>query len=288
MVNNMIVGHSSFYLRVGWLKKGIDYLKKNNNENAFSKSNIEAIDELGIGSVMVQSLKFWLELLDVVKKENKKYIFKRNIETILELDPYLENNNILWLLHSYILEREDKETEATLWKFVFEERRNLSFTEEELLNSFKVYLEKLGIKMSERSLKDSVSVFIKTYNKGNKDILDPEENIISPFLKLNYLKEEDGRYYFRNISEKEISEYLVLYLLKREAEKLNMRELNIFDTYSSFNKIIKINMQDYEILINKLEKRNYISLERVAGLATLHIVKIVSNEEIIKRIIGRE
>lgn len=288
MVNNMIVGHSSFYLRVGWLKKGIDYLKKNNNENAFSKSNIEAIDELGIGSVMVQSLKFWLELLDVVKKENKKYIFKRNIETILELDPYLENNNILWLLHSYILEREDKEKEATLWKFVFEERRNLSFTEEELLNSFKVYLEKIGIKMSERSLKDSVSVFIKTYNKGNKDILDPEENIISPFLKLNYLKEEDGRYYFRNVSEKEISEYLVLYLLMKESEKLNMRELNIFDTYSSFNKIIKINMQDYEILINKLEKRNYISLERVAGLATLHIVKIVSNEEIIKRIIGRE
>lgn len=288
MVNNMIVGHLSFYLRVGWIKKGIDYLKKNNNENAFSKSNIEAIDELGIGSVMVQSLRFWLELLGIVKKENKKYVFKREIETIIELDPYLENNNILWLLHSYILEREDKETEATLWKFIFEERRNLSFTEEELLNSFNVYLEKIGIKMSERSLKDSISVFIKTYNNGNKDISDPEENIISPFLKLNYLKEEEGRYYFRTVSEKEISEYLVLYLLIKESKKLNLNELNIFDAYFNFNKIIKISMQDYEILINKLEKRNYVSLERVAGLSTLHILKMISDEEIIKRIIGRE
>ncbi|MGL4998962.1 MAG: DUF4007 family protein, partial [Fusobacteriaceae bacterium] len=35
----MIVGHSSFYLRSGWIKKGIEYIAKNPSETAFSKAN---------------------------------------------------------------------------------------------------------------------------------------------------------------------------------------------------------------------------------------------------------
>ncbi|WP_407535613.1 DUF4007 family protein [Cetobacterium somerae] len=105
---DLLVGHSSFYLRNGWIKKCVEYVEENKNENIFSKSNIEAIDKLGIGSVMVQSLKFWMTMLDILKKEKKEFHLKREIKYILEKDPYLENKNTLWLLHTYIMERDEK------------------------------------------------------------------------------------------------------------------------------------------------------------------------------------
>ena len=288
MRNNIIVGHLSFYLRMGWIKKGIEYLEENNQENAFSKSNIKAIDRLGIGSVMVQSLKFWLEVLDIIKKENKKYILKRNIKKILELDPYLQNKNILWLLHIYILERENKEEVVTLWDFVFKKRIGISFNEEELLESFKIYLEEKEQKISERSLKDTISVFIKTYNADKKNINDPEENIVSPFLKLNYLIKNEDKYYFREIEESEISEYLILYLLNRKAKFLKMNEINMVDAYSEFNKIIRLKPYDFDKLVNKLEKREIISMDRAAGLSMIHLKKLLNDEEIIERIMESE
>lgn len=288
MVSNIIVGHSSFYLRMGWIKKGIDYLDEDNTENAFSKNNIEAVDKLGIGSVMVQSLKFWLEVLEIIKKEKKEYILIRNIKKILELDPYLQNKNILWLLHSYILEREDKNKVVTLWEFVFNNKININFDEEELITAFKIYLDEKGINISERSLKDTINVFIKTYNSSKKNINDPEENILSPFLKLNYLIKNEGKYYFRDIEEKEISEYLVLYLLNKKSNFLKMNEINLVDAYSHFNSIIRMKFYNYDKLINKLEKREIISLDRAAGLAIIHMKKILKDEEIIERMVESE
>ena len=99
-MGNLLVGHSSFYLRNGWVKKGVEYVQKNKDENIFSKNNIKAIDELGIGSVMVQSLKFWLIMLDIIGKKDKELYLKREIEYILKMDPYLQKINTLWLLHN--------------------------------------------------------------------------------------------------------------------------------------------------------------------------------------------
>ena len=107
-MTELLVGHSSFYLRSGWLKKGVEYIAKNSNENIFSKNNTNTIDELGIGSVMVQSLKFWMTLLDIIERKNKEFYLKRDIKQIIEVDPYLQKNNTLWLLHVYIMARDEE------------------------------------------------------------------------------------------------------------------------------------------------------------------------------------
>jgi hypothetical protein len=47
--NNMkqvLVGHSSFYLREGWLNKGLEFLKIDNSISAFSKNNYNSIDTI--------------------------------------------------------------------------------------------------------------------------------------------------------------------------------------------------------------------------------------------------
>ena len=283
---NLLVGHSSFYLRNGWIKKGVEYVQKNKDENIFSKSNIKAIDELGIGSVMVQSLKFWLIMLDIIGKKDKEFYLKREIEYILKMDPYLQKINTLWLLHTYIMEREKKDENPVLWNLFIKNTKNSVFTEEEARDILALFYKEEKEIVSERSIKDSVNVFIKTYYKDIDLKVDPEDNLFSPFIKLNYLqKNENGKYYFRDIYNTEIAEELIFFLLKRIVKD---KQISIMDSYSYINGIIKMRINEYEKLISKLENREFLFVDRAAGLQNINLIKDISEKEIIQLIMERE
>lgn len=283
---NLLVGHSSFYLRNGWIKKGVEYVQKNKDENIFSKSNIKAIDELGIGSVMVQSLKFWLIMLDIIGKKDKEFYLKREIEYILKMDPYLQKINTLWLLHTYIMEREKKDENPVLWNLFIKNKKNSVFTEEEARDILALFYKEEKEVVSERSIRDSISVFIKTYYKDIDLKVDPEDNLFSPFIKLNYLqKNENGKYYFRDIYNTEIAEELIFFLLKRIVKD---KQISIMDSYSYINGIIKMRINEYEKLISKLENREFLFVDRAAGLQNINIIKDISEKEIIQLIMERE
>lgn len=283
---NLLVGHSSFYLRNGWIKKGVEYVQKNKDENIFSKSNIKAIDELGIGSVMVQSLKFWLIMLDIIGKKDKEFYLKREIEYILKMDPYLQKINTLWLLHTYIMEREKKDENPVLWNLFIKNKKNSVFTEEEARDILALFYKEEKEIVSERSIKDSVNVFIKTYYKDIDLKVDPEDNLFSPFIKLNYLqKNENGKYYFRDIYNTEIAEELIFFLLKRIVKD---KQISIMDSYSYIKGIIKMRINEYEKLISKLENREFLFVDRAAGLQNINLIKDISEKEIIQLIMERE
>lgn len=283
---NLLVGHSSFYLRNGWIKKGVEYVQKNKDENIFSKNNIKAIDELGIGSVMVQSLKFWLIMLDIIGKKDKEFYLKREIEYILKMDPYLQKINTLWLLHTYIMEREKKDENPVLWNLFIKNKKNSVFTEEEARDILALFYKEEKEVVSERSIRDSISVFIKTYYKDIDLKVDPEDNLFSPFIKLNYLqKNENGKYYFRDIYNTEIAEELIFFLLKRIVKD---KQISIMDSYSYINGIIKMRINEYEKLISKLENREFLFVDRAAGLQNINIIKDISEKEIIQLIMERE
>lgn len=285
-MTDLLVGHSSFYLRNGWLKKGIEYILKNNSEDIFSKSNIKAIDELGIGSVMVQSLRFWLIMLDIIEKKDKKYYLKREIEYILKKDPYLQKIDTLWLLHTYIMERDKNEENPILWNLFIGDKKNRVFTEEEARNILIDFYKEKSEKISERSVKDSVNVFIKTYYKDIDLKEDPEDNLFSPFIKLNYLlKNEEGKYYFRNIDNNEIAEEIIFFLLKR---KVTNKQISIIESYDFINGIIKMRINEYEKIISKLENREFVFVDRTAGLQNINLIKELSEREIIELIMERE
>lgn len=284
---DLLVGHSSFYLRNGWIKKCVEYVEENKNENIFSKSNIEAIDKLGIGSVMVQSLKFWMTMLDILKKEKKEFHLKREIKYILEKDPYLENKNTLWLLHTYIMERDEKNENPVLWNLFIRNKKNSLFTEEEARDILNVFYKEKNEAISERSVKDSINVFIKTYYKEVDIKNDPEDNLYSPFLKLNYLlKNEKNQYYFRNIESNEIAEEIIFYLLKRRLKIF--KQISIIDSYNYINGIIKMRINEYEKLILKLENREFLFVDRAAGLQNINLTKEILEKDIIQLILERE
>lgn len=286
-MTDLVVGHSSFYLRSGWIKKGVEYVIENNDENIFSKNNIEAIDKLGIGSVMVQSLKFWMTILDIIDKKNKKFYLKRNIKYIIQSDPYLERNNTLWLLHTYIMERDEIKENPVLWNLFIRNKKNSIFTENEARDILDIFYKEKGETLSERSVKDSINVFIKTYYKEVDLKSDPEDNLYSPFVKLKYLlKNENNQFYFRNIEQKEIAEEIIFYLLKRRMKIF--KQIAIIDSYNYINGIIKMRINDYERLISKLENREFLFVDRAAGLQNINIIKDVSEKEIIQLILERE
>ncbi|MGL5056255.1 MAG: DUF4007 family protein [Fusobacteriaceae bacterium] len=290
----IISGHSSFYIRENWINKLFykvfekDIDKKIDN-SFFSKANlINAIDILGVGSKMVDSIKFWSDLLGIIEKNKNTIELSKNAKVIFELDPYLENNNSLWILHSNILTKNDEK--ALVWEMAFSIGEGRSFTKESLEKDIEHYCLENRIRTSSTTLKDSINVFIKTYFKESKELGNPEDNIVSPFLRLNYLKENNGRYGFVNIERKDISDYIIYYLLFKKSKKLGIiNQMTMEEGYSFISKIIKISYLDFEKIIQELESQKEVSVDRAAGLQNITLdVNRYSEQEIVKKILESE
>lgn len=281
-------GHNSFYIRENWLIKIYTKLFQNGEKkeipgNLFSKSGIhEAIDTLGIGSAMAEAVKYWGEVFKIFEKmENNSYSLTELGKQIYEEDKYFQNKNSLWLLHYNVFKR--KNEKILVWE---EALKNNFFSKSELEEKIAVILKEAEVKSSEKSIRDGVSVFLKSYLK-ERDIVDnPEENIISPFVRLNYLKKEGENYRFREITSEEISDYLILYILLNENLK---DELNITEAYGIINNIIKMTKLEFNRILNKLEYRKDISIDRAGGLENIILYRDKYSERtLINKILERE
>lgn len=290
----IISGHSSFYMRGSWLNKLFykvfehDTTKKI-DKTFFSKGNlIEAIDILGIGSKMVESLKYWTDIFGIVDKKGENLELSECAQMIFKLDPYLENKNSLWLLHSNILTKEDEK--VLIWDLVFSSNIISTFTKESLEKRAEHYCLENKIKYSKKTLVDTINVFIKTYLKEEKSSIDPEENIVSPFVKLGYLSEYQGVYKVKNIERKEISDYLVYYLFIKKLKTIGVtNQITISEAYEYINKIIKISYLEFEKIIQFLENEKEIYVDRAAGLQNITIdIQKYSEKEVIEKILESE
>lgn len=58
--------HESFFIRKGWLYKGLRNIKE--LPELFSSKNINPSDVLGIGTNMVRSLRYWLRVTGLTKE----------------------------------------------------------------------------------------------------------------------------------------------------------------------------------------------------------------------------
>lgn len=93
-------GHETFFIRKGWLNKGIKNVKK--MPGLFSDHSVNPMDVLGIGSVMVKSLRYWLQatgLTEEVRSKQRTQQFTVFGNIIAREDPYIEELGTLWLLH---------------------------------------------------------------------------------------------------------------------------------------------------------------------------------------------
>lgn len=83
-------GHQSFFIRKGWLSKGIAAVRANSAILMPSNSKL-AMEELGLGSNQVSALKYWLLALGLIEKasDGKSHVLTPLCELIFEKDPYI-------------------------------------------------------------------------------------------------------------------------------------------------------------------------------------------------------
>lgn len=273
-------GHEKFALRDGWLNKGIRLLADENNANVFQGK--EGSDIFGIGNNMVKSLRYWLKAFGLIEESSRSGACLTPIgELILQYDAYFEDIFTIWILHSYIAKNV---SEATTW-FMFFNRFDIEeFKKEEaedcLKREISKYLE--GKKFAESSLSVDIDVLLQMYSKDKK-INDPEDNNISPLVRLELIKKNDGIYIKQHPDYRKISEWNVLYelsIIMKGCKEISIDAISSGD--NSLSAIYQLPRIAINEMLDQLEGLGYIDINRTAGLDMIYKKKEVTPEQIIE------
>jgi len=230
--------HDTFAIRKGWLHKGMRHLLE--KPRLFVDKNINAMDELGIGSNMVKALRYWLQAFGLTKEVGtnaKQQIFTELGELIWENDTFMEEDGTYCILH-YML-ASNKEL-ATAWYYFFNIYNMNEVTKDTFVNDIKTYISVNNDdnSVSDRALDDDYDCIIKTYVK-NDDANNPESNIESPLTELGLIKLIDKKNKIYNKTAPSfatINPLIILAIIIKECGSKNNKDIKIFDsTMSSVN-----------------------------------------------------
>ena len=189
-------GHQTFALRSGWLKKGYDALLSE-GPGAFSKD--DAIVTLGVGKNMVTSIRHWLVMTGVAGEDRSdgraaglyatpfgERIFSKN-----GLDPYLEFDATLWLLHARLASAKGT---AFTWLYTFHRWRRPEIYRDKLAEAIQLAAQNFPRPPSTVTVARDVDCFIHTYVRGRSA---SEETLDSPLATLGLIvPDQDQGYRF--------------------------------------------------------------------------------------------
>jgi len=192
--------HETFTPRYGWLKKGYEAVKKDGN---IFKAK-DAIERLGVGKNMVNSIRFWCQAFNLIEfDDNKQMVPTEFGKRLLDddgWDPYLEDMASLWLLHWQLF---IPKIEAINWPLAFNKCNLWSFNIQSLSKVLIDSAQKFSRhhSASPKSFEKDASCIIRMYAK---DISEKELEVDCPFTQLGIIikGEEDNLFSF-NTSEKQ-------------------------------------------------------------------------------------
>lgn len=183
-----IKGNESFSIREGWLAKGLFAL--DNNKYVFSEET--AMDNLGVGSKMVKSIKYWLlasHLVEEKREKNAKHSLVPTQyfgEVVKKHDPYFEDIFTLWIIHYYIT---TDISFNTVWNLFFNRFNVTDFTKNAMVDKLVDECNKIYDKGNSlyNSIDSDCGVLLKMYTSSEETVIDPEENLTSPFSELGLI-----------------------------------------------------------------------------------------------------
>ena len=109
--------HDTFFIRKGWLSKGMKYVQK--KPDVFVAKDENPMDVLGIGANMVKALRYWLQAVGLTEEPSsgkRVQTFTSLGNSVFTNDRYIEELGTLYLLHYRLSSNKD---EATAWYFFF-------------------------------------------------------------------------------------------------------------------------------------------------------------------------
>lgn len=268
-------GHEKFHLREGWIAKGLYGVSA--NPRVFSGS--DGTDQLGVGTNMVKSIKYWMLAMGLIKEGQKNGAELTDLgKMILKYDPFLEDDLSLWLLHSYISKNNFR---STVWYLFFNKCQAEEFTKEELYTVLRKELISYAETdlFPESSLKDDIDVLLNMYSKDTKND-DPEDKNKCPLASLKLIKKEGDVYYRQQPDMRHFRDEIILYELG-----------NIFEEESSIGidyvaelaaNIYHLSRVAINTILDRLDNAGYITVNRTAGLDEIYPNKKISVKKIIE------
>jgi hypothetical protein len=213
MLNNAHIkftfsGHESFQCRQLWLKKGYDFLRK---QNSFRQE--DAVVKLGVGKNMVASIRFWMRAFDLIDDNDKPTSFAENLFDTW--DPYLEDEASLWLLHYHLLKKELASTYSLVFKILRKEK--VEFNKENFLALVKREAETNNLNINPKTVVDDFEVFLKMYVRSEAQGKDKEDAFSGLLTELDLVRKkgtgQNTYYYIENTERTEIPAAVIMYAI---------------------------------------------------------------------------
>lgn len=271
--------HDTFFIRKGWLSKGMRCVAR--KPNVFVAHDENPMDILGIGANMVKALRYWLQAVGLTQEPEKgKRVqsFTKLGQIIYENDTYIEEAGTLYLLQYRLASQKDV---ATAWYFFFNEFTMTEFSRDDYVEALQKYIKMrdADTQYAIRSLNEDFQCIISTYLprfKSNPVRVSPENNIDCPFGELGLVDIVNKRKktYKKSIPSSEtINPYIALAVIIDNAKgrkEISLNELltapcNIGKTYN----LDSITMLD---VLYRIEKLGLIKINRTAGLDVINLL----------------
>ena len=273
-------GHDKFECKIDWITKGLVSFSANNQ--IFTPANIEeGIKILGLGINMIKSLRHWMQVLCLIEKSSLTELG----QIILDKDPYLENNDTLWLLHWNIVKNKEK---ATLYNFFFNNIYPNKFTKEQIFNQVVLWLENNNIKLSQTTIKSDIDVFVKMYKSNDSKDLN-----LNLFSELKLITEQAPGIYTLNINTvTNISDNAFIYVFLDYIDTLNntiSESISVDDIQRGKFSLQKSLCLGENILYNKIHRLEQLtdgklSYSEASGIRQIYIDSSLNKTDLLYKI----
>lgn len=280
-------GHETFFIRKGWLSKGMRHVK--NNAEVFVSKEENPMDVLGIGSNMIKSLRYWMRAVGLTREPNSGKRFQSFTpfgELVYEHDRYTEELGTLQLLH-YKLASNEKD--ATSWFYFFNKFKMMEFTKEDFVRDIQNYLQMNGESASLRSLDDDFGCIVSTYLsrvKAGHRKDDPENNIECPLAELgliDVISKKDKSYKKSMPSISSFNPWVVLAVIMDNAKGANEISLNeLLNSENNIGCVFNLDSIGMLEVLRVCEKTGVIKIIRTAGLDVIHLNEHYTFEDCVK------
>lgn len=271
--------HGTFHIRDGWMEKALNTIdeKKEENKSIFRKE--DGVMNLGIGSMMVTSLRYWMIATDIIQEKDSQLTEFGNL--LLKNDRYLDDCFSWWMIHLHLV---CNFKDAPVFNIVFNNYKKGAFVKDELIDFVEDYIDKSLSRKYEKPNKDyiesDVSVLINTYY-GEK-VINPEDNLQSPLSKLELLKKNsEGKYYFTSARKDSLSYLVVFYsllLCLKDKDSINVDDL--LEKENNPMNLFCLDKNTFYVYLNEMKEKGLVTINKTAGLNMIYIQKILSEEEV--------
>lgn len=274
--------HETFFIRKGWLSKGIKYVEQTDGRVFIDKEN-NPMDVLGIGSNMVKSLRYWLQAVgltyeNVATRRVQKFTDLGNL--VREHDRYIEELGTLLLLHYELVSNKDL---ATSWYVFFNDFSMSEFSQEDFLEFIQKYISMNSCDEEResgtiRTLTDDFNCIVGTYvprYKLNPAKVSAESNIDCPFGEMNLievLNKKDGVYRKNILNASSFNPWITLALIqKKHCRTTEIQLKDLLLAPESIGKTFNLDSITLLEILRNLEKLGEIKIIRTAGLDVVRV-----------------